>query len=78
MIINYRTYSDIGGNLRNGANAGALYVNCRNRLGNENWNYLSAEYSMSEYFNTKSLYFAPVKGVVPYGYSRDVVPKISL
>ena len=29
----------IGGNLRNGSNAGSAYLNCRNRLGNENWNY---------------------------------------
>ena len=29
----------IGGNLRNGSNAGSAYLNCRNRIGNENWNY---------------------------------------
>ena len=28
------------GNLRNGSNAGSGYLNCRNRLGNANWNYL--------------------------------------
>ena len=28
------------GNLRNGSNDGPAYVNCRNSLGNANWNYL--------------------------------------
>lgn len=31
------------GNLRNGSNAGACYVNCRNGLGDANWNYGSCE-----------------------------------
>ena len=33
-----------GGNLRNGSNAGLSYLNCRNRLRNANWNYLSANF----------------------------------
>ena len=33
-----------GGNLRNGSNAGTSYLNCRNRLGNVGWNYLSRNY----------------------------------
>ena len=33
--------SRCGGNLRNGSNAGASYLNCRNRLGGENWNYVA-------------------------------------
>lgn len=35
-----------GGNLRNGSNAGASYLNCRNRLGNAGWNYLSRNYTI--------------------------------
>ena len=35
------TREDLGrGNLRNGANGGPVYVNCRNRLDRTNWNYL--------------------------------------
>lgn len=34
-----RTYG-ARGNLRNGSNAGSVYVNCRNRLDRANWNYL--------------------------------------
>ena len=34
-----RTYG-ARGNLRNGANGGPVYVNCRNRLDRTNWNYL--------------------------------------
>ena len=36
---NKRTY-DARGALRNGANGGPVYVNCRNRLDRTNWNYL--------------------------------------
>ena len=32
------------GNLRNRSNAGLAYVNCRNRLGNANWNYGSRNF----------------------------------
>ena len=34
----------MGGNLRNGSNAGGSYLNLRNRLGNANWNYLACYY----------------------------------
>ena len=30
-------------NLRNGSNAGLCMVNCRNRLGNANWNFASCD-----------------------------------
>ena len=35
-----------GGSLGNGSNAGASYLNCRNRIGNENWYFLSRNYTI--------------------------------
>ena len=39
-----------GGNLRNGANAGSAYLNCRNRLGNESWYYAACYYKNNQIY----------------------------
>lgn len=39
----------VGGNAGNGGNAGLLYLNCNNDLGNANWNYSAREYEISAF-----------------------------
>lgn len=51
----------LGGNLRNGSNAGSAYVNCRNDLGNDRWNYAARNcYSIFLFFIAS--YFVTRKG----------------